>query len=51
MEFQPFCSQYIILLPALFPVDKIIFSLLMQQTLNKYDDHLDIFLINAANTK
>ena len=44
MESQPLSSQYIILLPALFPVVKTIFCSLMQQILNKYDDHRDIFL-------
>jgi hypothetical protein len=48
MESQPFSLQHIIVLPALFPVVEIIFCLLMQQILNKYDDRGDIFLCDIS---
>lgn len=44
MESELFSSQYNIVLPALFPAVKIMFCFLMQQMLNKYGDHGDIFL-------
>jgi hypothetical protein len=47
MELEPFNSQHIIMLLALFPVVKIIFCLLMQQILKNYADHCDIFLCDV----